>query len=126
MMFSSSMSNIRLRLCLVLIFLVKKSSNQWYSFLFSVTTQPGTASANVDYDPKTEVVTFKPADVFKTVEFTIRDDNKIEEKESFKVVLNTISAKVKLGSVVEHTIEIEDDDCKYITAFEKNVFQRCI
>ncbi|XP_028399458.1 uncharacterized protein LOC114522881 [Dendronephthya gigantea] len=78
--------------------------------IVSVTTQAGTASADVDYDTKTEVVTFKPTDTFKTVDFTVRDDTKIEEEESFKLVLSAISGQVTIGSVDEHTIKIEDDD----------------
>jgi hypothetical protein len=47
------------------------------------------------------------------VDFTILDDQGIEEGESFKVVLNAVSSQVTLGSINEHTINIIDDDCKY-------------
>jgi hypothetical protein len=85
----------------------------WFSFFFSVSTQADSATGNVDYITKTESVTFQPSEVLRTVDFTILDDQGIEEGESFKVVLNAVSSQVTLGSINEHTINIIDDDCKY-------------
>ena len=83
-----------------------------------MSTQDDSATANNDYVPKTESVTFQPDEVLKDVEFTIVNDQRIEEGESFKVVLNAVSSQVTLGSVREHTIQVVDDDCKY----EANVY----
>lgn len=79
-----------------------------------MSTQDGSATANTDYVAKTESVTFQPDDFLKDVEFTIVDDQRIEEGESFNVVLSAVSSQVTLGSVREHTIQIVDDDCKYM------------
>ena len=79
---------------------------------FSLSTQDDSATANTDYQQATEIATFQPGDLFKDVGFTIIDDQRIEESESFKVVLTAISNQVTIGSVREHTIEIVDDDCK--------------
>ena len=78
-----------------------------------MSTQNDSATGNVDYNTKTETVTFQPGDTFKNVEFRIIDDDKIEETESFKVYLTAASSHVTLGSVDEHAIQIINDDCKY-------------
>ena len=79
---------------------------------FSLSTQDDSATVNTDYQQATEIVTFQPGDILKDVGFTIIDDQRIEESESFKVVLTAVSNQVTIGSVREHTIEIVDDDCK--------------
>jgi hypothetical protein len=93
----------------------------FFPFKFSVSTQADSASPNVDYVTKTESVTFQPSEtlddetseIFTIVAFTIINDQRIEEGESFKVILNAVSSQVTLGAINEHTVQIIDDDCKY-------------
>ena len=83
-------------------------------FSFSVSTQADSALANSDFVPQTVSVTFQPNEIQKSVGITIVNDQRIEEGESFKVVLTAVSSQVIVGSINEHTIQIVDDDCKYI------------
>jgi hypothetical protein len=70
------------------------------------------AFVNEDYNEVDETITFLPSDTQKTLFVTIRQDTKIENDETFVLLLSTDADGVVVGDRTM-TITIQDDDGKY-------------
>ena len=83
-----------------------------FCYWFSVSTQQGTAVAEVDYtNVSNSVLTFTPGgSTIQRITVTIADDDLIEGTERFTASLSTNNSFTRIGSINETTVRIIDDD----------------
>jgi len=83
-------------------------------------TKAGTATAGLDYTEVSGDLTFFPGQSFATIKVPIIDDDEIEEKETFTVLLEAPDkGQVIIGSTDECTVTIEDNDSPGNLKFDK-------
>ncbi|MBL9135323.1 MAG: PKD domain-containing protein, partial [Verrucomicrobiales bacterium] len=73
-------------------------------------TLSGTAIAGEDFVANTGMAVFDPGVATATIRVELRDDERIEGAESFRLVLSAPTAGLELGSQREIEVTLEDDD----------------
>ena len=74
-----------------------------------LTSSDVTATANLDYQPINQEITFTVANPLQEVFITINEDTFVEGTETFRVTLTSTDADVIDPTL---TVTITDDDCK--------------
>jgi hypothetical protein len=74
-----------------------------------LTSSDVTATANLDYQPINQEITFTVTNPFQEVFITINEDTFVEGTETFRVTLTSTDADVIDPTL---TVTITDDDCK--------------
>ena len=78
-------------------------------YIFRLTSVDGTATANSDYQPINQEITFPVGVPLQEVQITINEDTLVEGTETFTVTLTSNDASIVDGT---NTIRIIDDDGK--------------
>jgi hypothetical protein len=74
-----------------------------------LTSSDVTATANLDYEPINEEITFAVGSPLKEVSINIQEDTLVEGTETFRVTLTSTDANVLDATL---TVTITDDDCE--------------
>lgn len=73
-------------------------------------TLAGTAEPDLDYTPKSNILTFAPGETAKTIQVAIRNDTEVEPDETFSFKLLNPTGGTVLGDPSTAVITIRDDD----------------
>ncbi len=74
-----------------------------------LTSSDVTATANLDYEPINEEITFAVGSPLKEVSINIKEDTLVEGTETFRVTLTSTDANVLDATLI---VTITDDDCE--------------
>jgi len=76
----------------------------------TIVTQPNSAIPNVDYTSVSRTFTILSGEASASVTVPIIDDTLSEESESFRIILSAPTGGASLGSIVQQTVTILDDE----------------
>jgi uncharacterized delta-60 repeat protein len=88
---------------------VVRNGNTGAAITVDLATETDTANAG-DYFPKTEKLSFAAGEIKKTVTISLRDDEVVEDEESFRLKLSNPTGGAELGPESIATIKVTSDD----------------
>ncbi len=89
---------------------VRRQDDSTEAATVDYTTVDGTAQAGVDYVTTSGKLTFASGDTYKEIVVSILDDTQEEDAEALTVVLSDAASGGALGSAVQSTVIVQDDE----------------